>query len=35
MKVEQDSYEDPIVDRIIAEVRAGRRCKAALRVLGM
>ena len=46
MRVEQDSYENPVVDRIVADVRAGVRtkadlefcgcpvCKEALRVLG-
>lgn len=46
MRVEQDSYEEPVVDRIVADVRAGVRakkdlefcgcpiCKAALKVLG-
>ena len=46
MRVEQDSYEEPVVGRIVADVRAGVRtkadledcgcpvCKEALRVLG-
>ena len=46
MRVEQDSYKEPVVDRIVKDVRAGIRnkadlvycgcpiCKAALKVLG-
>ena len=46
MRVEQDSYDNPVVDRIVSDVRAGVRtkkdlefcgcpvCKAALKALG-
>lgn len=46
MRVEQDSYKEPVVGRIVADVRAGVRrkadlefcgcpvCKEALKVLG-
>lgn len=46
MRVEQDSYEEPVVERIVKDVRVGVRskkdlefcgcpvCKAALKVLG-
>lgn len=46
MRVERDSYEEPVVGRIVADVRAGVRtkedlefcgcpiCKAALKELG-
>ena len=34
MRVEQDSYENPVVDRIVADVRAGVRSKADLEYCG-
>ena len=34
MRVEQDSYDNPVVDRIVADVRAGVRTKADLEYCG-
>ena len=34
MRVEQDSYKEPVVDRIVADVRAGKRSKADLEYCG-
>ena len=34
MKTEKHSYENPSVDRIVADVRAGVRCKADLEFCG-
>ena len=34
MRVEQDSYKEPVVERIVKDVRAGIRCKADLEFCG-
>ena len=34
MRVEQDSYKEPVVDRIVADVLAGVRTKADLEYCG-
>lgn len=34
MRVEQDSHDNPVVDRIVADVLAGIRCKADLKFCG-
>lgn len=34
MRVEQDSYDDPVVDRIVSDVRKGVRTKADLEYCG-